>query len=705
MEYGLTYGHAKTVEEFLPYLDVEGLSKARCWASTRGKTETVQAILTDPRVDVNKQINHRTPIHLAAHSHDVESMEKFIQLRADVSIKSNFLFDKTGVRCMGAEDRIKYTPLHAYAQGSHPSKGQLQTVLKGFQILLDAGCDINEYNGAGTTPFLKVVTGGNGWDVKSPYPEAVEFLLNHRANPSLPTKSGSTVLHLGAQNSEKVVSLLVSRGADVNARRANDGRTPLHSAADPTILIEFGADCNVQDHEGITPLHVALEGYSPSIARAKTLLENGADPNKKNKKGDTPLHLVHSWLRQDELLRELLMAGADIAARDFKVRTILHYCCAKDDTAETLRKFVEKGADPFWTDFAGNTLFHQVARQQPAHSADRLLALLNLLLELGVSPSTRNNAGQTPFYTAASMWRGDKRGSSYKTDPFKFLLGPKCNLDVNSPDGSGIRPIHLAASLCEPQVRELLNEGADLGVFTLEGLSPLHVAARSRQTNVVGLLVEEYLKRGHTQIIDQRDIEGRTALHYAARSGRSETVTILLSLGAANVNIKDNKGLAPLDVCSEIRDEDLLWKSRKHDYRTYYVSTPGVKLSELNRPYGGDNENSRSNKSEIKEEADKIGAREIIRLLIAHGADISFIVDGDLRNPYAGRGSNAFIRALDNDCEAMADELLELAKSLRHENTRKLDVEMMRMIGASMSHGTTMLRSMFCFEATLRQAS
>ncbi|CZR68979.1 uncharacterized protein PAC_18880 [Phialocephala subalpina] len=647
LEYASTYGHAKT-------------------------TETVLAILTDSRVDVNRQINHRTLIHLAAHAHDVESMEKLLHLGADVNIRSNFLFDNTGVRCMGAEDRI------------NPG---------GVEGVPDAiGC--------------RVLTGSSGWDPKEPYPEIVEFLLDHGADASLPTKSGSTVLHLGTQRSEKVVGLLVSRGADLNARLASNGRTPIYGAADPTVLIKFGADCNVQDNEGNTPLHVAMEGYSPSVTRAKVLLENGVDPNKKNKKGNTAIHNMHSWLRQEELLRALLAAGADlesktvqgrtvllqalehdnsifsyfeclveagadINARDFKGRTVLHYCCAKDDGVDMLRKFVEKGADPLWTDFAGNTLFHQIARQQPAYSADKQLALFNLLLELGVSPSMRNNVGQTPFHTASSMWRGDMRWSSYKTDPFKFLLGPKCNLDVNAVDDSGVCPIHLAASLCEPQVRELLNEGADLAVFTLEGLSPLHVAARSRQTNVVGLLVEEYIKREQAQIIDQRDIEGRTALHYAARSGRSETVAILLSLGASNVNIEDNKGLTPLDVCSEIRDEDLLWKNRKHDYRVYYISAPGVKLSELNRPYGGDNENSRSNKSEIKEEADKIGCREIIRLLVAHGADISFMVDGDLRDPYVGRGSNAFIRALDNDCEAMADELLELSKSLKREDVPK----------------------------------
>lgn len=44
---------------------------------------------------------------------------------------------------------------------------------------------------------------------------------------SLPARDGSTVLHLAAAEPEGSIDLLVANGADVNARRVRDGRTPL----------------------------------------------------------------------------------------------------------------------------------------------------------------------------------------------------------------------------------------------------------------------------------------------------------------------------------------------------------------------------------------------------------------------------------------------------------------------------------------------
>ena len=53
-------------------------------------------------------------------------------------------------------------------------------------------------------------------------------------------------------------------------------------------LISNGANTNVKDEYGNTPLHYAsLYGKSKVV---KYLINKGADINKKNNKGNTPLH-------------------------------------------------------------------------------------------------------------------------------------------------------------------------------------------------------------------------------------------------------------------------------------------------------------------------------------------------------------------------------------------------------------------------------
>ncbi len=110
------------------------------------------------------------------------------------------------------------------------------------------------------------------------------------------TNSGSTLLHIAAQNNYlDMANILLARGAEVNAL-TEDGWTPLHFAAQKgyeelvKVLIKAGVNLDIAGlryHR--TALHYAADQGRDGVVMI--LLAAGANHNLLDKSGDTPLSI------------------------------------------------------------------------------------------------------------------------------------------------------------------------------------------------------------------------------------------------------------------------------------------------------------------------------------------------------------------------------------------------------------------------------
>ena len=176
-----------------------------------------------------------------------------------------------------------------------------------------------------------------------------------------------TPLHIATRMQRRdIVQLLISNGADVNAKKQLDD-TPLLMAAlagpeqlekhlesegDDSIidmavylrelekfesLLENNNKIDSRNLTDSTPLHLAaLDGH---LELATLLISNGANVNAKCKFGETPLHFA-AGEGHKEIVEFLVTKGADINAIDYQRQTPLKWAKDKGQTeiAELLLK-------------------------------------------------------------------------------------------------------------------------------------------------------------------------------------------------------------------------------------------------------------------------------------------------------------------------------------------------------------------------------
>jgi len=153
------------------------------------------------------------------------------------------------------------------------------------------------------------------------------------------------------RDGDKIVELLRSPGSTlVNARDLTTGESALHIVVGrrdllwTRFLIQQGANPNIRDNKGVTPLVLATQnGFTDGV---QVLIDAGAMVDIANSTGETPLiAAVHR--RDVGMMRLLLKAGADPDRADSSGRTARDYASfdGKDSQLVAEIEANEKPAD------------------------------------------------------------------------------------------------------------------------------------------------------------------------------------------------------------------------------------------------------------------------------------------------------------------------------------------------------------------------
>jgi len=410
-------------------------------------------------------VNHRnpdgsTPLQWAVYEGDVAEVRRLLDAGADVSLANDY-----GATPMGLAAEVADTEI--------------------LRLLLEAGADADSPNPEGQTALMAVARTGNV--------EAAEALLDHGATVDARESWGgqTALMWASARRHPEMMELLISHGADVDADSIHrDYQRRVTAEGRPKSL----------DSGGFTPLSYAAR--ENCLACVDVLLANGADIDLPDPDGVSPLHLAIMNANWD-LAKQLIEAGADVDQWDI-------YGEAPLFAAIGLRSRTDGGR----------------ASIDTPNETDGL-SLIRMLLDSGANPDMQlffrpanvrgstNTRGSTPLIRAAT--NGD-------LEVVQLLLEHGADPTLYMADRQ--TPIHavLAGRSAEPDALELIRilytAGTDVDVVALvnhreeiRGGTALHYAVRKRYKEVIKALASYGID------MNLKDQDGLTALDYTQSRG------------------------------------------------------------------------------------------------------------------------------------------------------------------------------------------
>ena len=349
-----------------------------------------------------------------------------------------------------------------------------------------------------------------------------------------------TPLHYAAQyKSDKVATLLIRAGADVNARNSHQW-TPLHYAARSNadkvaaLLIRAGADVNARNRLQSTPLHIARSRVAALLIRA------GADVNVRNYFQFSPLHgpAINDTDDDKKIAALLIRAGADVNTRgdggytpldhsDFRSGKIAHLIRNPQEAIALANKI-----DP---PPAGAPSNLSIVREAALGNADSV----RNLAKSGADVNAIDENGDTAVVIASA--NGHKEAVA-------ALIESGAN--INQSDGKGETAIAAAIRAQNSEmVKTLYEKGADLNQAVKSGETPLMLASQLGLGDIAQFLTQAGVD------LNAKGLNGKTAMYIAVAAGALQLAQIIIKAGA-DADAAADDGKSALDLLKESENEE-----------------------------------------------------------------------------------------------------------------------------------------------------
>jgi len=205
--------------------------------------------------------------------------------------------------------------------------------LEEVQLLLDAGADVNATMNARSRTWVYNQAPAITHAVLTNHSEVVELLIAYGADLEL------------------AELILLESGADPNPiSKHTNWETPLHYAAEAgaidavQALLDGGVEVDVRIDQGRSPMMNIIKegksGYGSPVV--KVLLDNGADPNLQDNSGSTALHYAAMNGRVD-IIQLMIEHGASLDLTNDLGNTALHLSSSRSKSG-AVSVLIEQGA-------------------------------------------------------------------------------------------------------------------------------------------------------------------------------------------------------------------------------------------------------------------------------------------------------------------------------------------------------------------------
>nr|XP_040236278.2 serine/threonine-protein phosphatase 6 regulatory ankyrin repeat subunit A isoform X1 [Anopheles coluzzii] len=513
---------------------LKGLEKAVA-AGGDDSNQTPLAGVLDPATGM-------TPLMFAVKDNRTPILDRMIELGSDVGARNNdnynvihiasmysredvvkLLLQKRGVDPYSTGGSRQQTAVHLVASRQ---TGTATAILRA--LLTAAGKDIRtKTDGKGKIPLLLAVEAGNQSMCR-------ELLSSQTADQlKATTTNGDTALHLAARRKDvEMARILIDYGANVDVQNG-EGQTALHIAAaegDEAMVKYFytvRASAAITDFQDRTPMHLAAENGHASII--EILVDKyRASIYERTKDGSTLMHIAS------------LNGHAECATTLFRKGVYLHmpnkggarsiHTAAKYGHVGIISTLLNKGEK---VDVPTND--HYTALHIAVQSAKP--AVVETLLGFGAEVHVRGGRlRETPLHIAARVKDGDRCA----------LMLLKSGAGANKTTDDGQTPVHVAAKNGNVLTLDLLLEdNGDPLIKSNVGETPLHLGARNCHPQIVKHLIDFVLMKHGKEVLRNylnfTNEDGATALHYACQvvkeevkkpNGDRDIVRMLLESGA-----------------------------------------------------------------------------------------------------------------------------------------------------------------------------